>query len=140
MDTLRTCILKHYITLQNLKRKTRLKFSSAVKTAQRPVIRFSESLKERQDLLQNNNVLNEMVEKMTEEKLRTVAEVTELKNKLRLSERSVGGLTERLTESEDKCDGLARCPNYFISFLTTYDLAGFDLTTRKLQSPPYRRR
>ena len=72
---------------------------------------FSEATKECQELRKNaekSSALSEIVESLTEEKLRFVADKDELKNKLNLSEKKVESLSEKLKLSEDRLDDFSK--------------------------------
>ena len=71
----------------------------------------AETLKECQDLrekAEKYSVLNEMVERMTEEKMDFVAQKDDLKKKWTLSEKKAESLIEKLSFTEDKLDVFAK--------------------------------
>ena len=72
---------------------------------------FSETIKECSELRDKADryfVLNEMVEKMTDEKLNFAAEKDDLKKKLKLAEINTDKLTEKLSYTEEKINVFAK--------------------------------
>lgn len=65
---------------------------------------FPETLKELREKADNFSVLNEIVQKLTDEKLNFVAEKDDLKKKLKLTENEAEKLSDKLRVAEEKVD------------------------------------